>query len=62
MKFLNILIIFSFFFFNLFFYTNSRYQPLTTSFNEWKVRSEKWEVETDTKKKNQTNKQKQKQK
>ena len=64
MKFLNILIIFSFFFLNLFFYTNSRYQPLTTSFNEWKVRSEKWEVRSGNwhKKKKQTSKNKNKNK
>ena len=63
MKFLNILIIFSFFFFNLFFYTNSRYQPLTTSFNERKleVRSEKWKL-THKKKTKQTSKNKNKNK
>ena len=40
---------FFFFFFFKSYYTNSRYQPLTTPF---RVESEKWEVETDTKQTN----------
>ena len=40
----------------LLFYTNSRYQPLTTLFNEWKVRSEKLILRKTKKRKTKTRK------